>query len=51
MTLSAFGAITIKRVTQPCSCTCSAESFGKQEVGFIVTERLSRKSPHSCSAS
>ncbi len=32
-------------MTQPCSCTCSAESFGKQEIGFIVTEKLIKEKP------
>jgi len=45
MTLSAFGAIAIERGDAALFLHLFGGSFGKQEVGFIVTEKLIKEKP------
>jgi ABC-type nitrate/sulfonate/bicarbonate transport system substrate-binding protein len=45
MTLSAFGAITINKGDAVLFLHLFGGNFGKQEVGFIVTEKLIKEKP------
>lgn len=45
MTLSVFGAITIEKGDAALFLHLFGENFGKQEVGFIVTEKLIKEKP------